>query len=227
MNIIEIKNAYKEYYKDGMKITALDNINAKFALNKLYVVMGNSGSGKTTLIQSLGLLDTLSSGNIYIDGKDTSKLNETEKAKIRKEKIGFIFQAFYLNPNMKAIENVMLPMFLNKDMSNTERKTKAMKLLEDVGLKDRMNHYPKEMSGGEQQRVAIARALANDPSIILADEPTGNLDKKNEEAILNIFTSLREKNKCIIIVSHNEKVKDYADTVIKMQKGKLVDIDEK
>ena len=227
MNIIEIKSAYKEYYKDGIKITALNNVNAKFTLNKLYVIMGNSGSGKTTLIQNLGLLDTLTSGKIYIDGKDTSKLNDIEKAKIRKEKIGFVFQSFYLNPNMKAIENVMLPMFLNKDMSNVERKNKAIKLLEDVGLKDRMNHYPKEMSGGEQQRVAIARALANDPSIILADEPTGNLDKKNEEAILNIFTSLKKKNKCIIIVSHNEKVKDYADTVIKMLNGKLVDIDEK
>ena len=227
MNIIEIKNAHKEYYKDGMKIEAINNINAKFNLNKLYVIMGNSGSGKTTLIQNLGLLDTLTSGKIYIDGKDTSKLNDIEKAKIRKEKIGFVFQSFYLNPNMKAIENVMLPMFLNKDMSNAERKNKAERLLKNVGLTERINHYPKELSGGEQQRVAIARALANDPDIILADEPTGNLDKKNEEAILDIFESLKEKNKCIIIVSHNEKVKEYADTVIKMSNGKLVSMYDK
>lgn len=218
---IVVKNGEKIYSKNDTKIVALNKINIKFEENKIYVIMGNSGAGKSTLLQNIGLLDNLTSGDIIIDGTHISKMTEKEKANIRRDKIGFIFQSFYLNPYMKAYENVMLPLLLNKSLTNADKKEKAIKLLNEVGLKDRINHFPKELSGGEQQRVAIARSLANGPKIILADEPTGNLDRKNEELIMKIFKKLKNHNKCIIIVSHNEKIKEYADEVIYMKDGNI------
>lgn len=183
MLCIELIDARKVYtMKDG-NVIALDNLNIKFKKGKFYAIMGHSGSGKTTLIQILGLLDELTEGKYYIDGTDTSTLTENDKSYLRMKKIGFIYQSFHLIDNLKAFENVMLPMIINHDIPKEERKEKAVRLLEIFNLSERVNHFPKQLSGGEQQRVAIARALANEPDIILADEPTGNLDSENEKVI--------------------------------------------
>ena len=183
-NII-LKNGLKEFNLKDEKIIAIDNVNLKIETGKMYVIMGHSWSGKSTLIQILGLLDNLSDGELYINGQEVSNYSENEKAELRMKEIGFVFQSFYLNPKLTAIENVMLPMYINKDILSKDRRKNALKLLTKFGLEKRVNHYPKELSGGEQQRIAIARALANNPSFILADEPTGNLDVKNEEIVYN------------------------------------------
>ena len=218
---IILKNGIKEFSLKDEKITAMDNVNLKIDIGRLYVIMGHSGSGKSTLIQILGLLDNLTSGELYIDGQDVSNISEDEKADIRQKKIGFVFQSFYLNPKLTAIENVMLPMYINKDIESSNRRRKALKLLTNFGLENRINHYPKELSGGDQQRIAIARALANDPDFILADEPTGNLDVKNEEIVYNTLRDLANNGKAVVVVSHNENIKKYADKVFYMNSGKL------
>lgn len=218
---IVLKNGIKEFSLKDEKIVAMDNVNLEINTGKLYVIMGHSGSGKSTLIQILGLLDNLTQGELYINGQDVSNISEDEKADIRQKEIGFVFQSFYLNPKLTAIENVMLPMYINKDIESSNRRRKALKLLTNFGLENRINHYPKELSGGEQQRIAIARALANDPSFILADEPTGNLDVKNEEIVYNTLRELANSGKAVVVVSHNESIKKYADKVLYMNLGKL------
>ena len=169
----------------------------------------------------MGLLDNLSDGELYINGQEVSNYSENEKAELRMKEIGFVFQSFYLNPKLTAIENVMLPMYINKDILSKDRRKNALKLLTKFGLEKRVNHYPKELSGGEQQRIAIARALANNPSFILADEPTGNLDVKNEEIVYNTLRSLTNNGKAVVVVSHNDSIKKYADKVFYMNLGKL------
>ena len=221
MEVIKLENVSKKYIKDKEEIVVLDKVNITFEEGKFYAIMGNSGSGKSTLLQCIGLLDKIDSGKIYINNSDVSKLNDDEISELRKENIGFIFQDYYLNPIMTAQENVMLPLYLYPNMSNEERRRKADSLLEQLDMKKRSNHLPRELSGGEQQRVAIARALANNPNIILADEPTGNLDKNNEEKIFKILKDLSNGGKCIIVVSHNIKIKDYADVVINIGDGSL------
>ncbi len=218
---IILKGGVKEFSLKDEKITAIDNVNLKIETGKFYAIMGHSGSGKSTLIQILGLLDTLTNGQLYINGQDVSNYSENDKADIRKREIGFVFQSFYLNPKLTAIENVMLPMYINKDIDKNDRKEKALKLLTNFGLENRINHYPRELSGGEQQRIAIARALANNPSFILADEPTGNLDRKNEEIVYKTLRDLANSGKAVIVVSHNESIKKYADEVLIMEYGKL------
>ena len=218
---IILKNGVKEFSLKEEKIIALNDVSVEFKTGKLYVIMGHSGSGKSTLIQILGLLDDLSSGNLYFNGQDVSNISEDEKADIRKKEIGFVFQSFYLNPKLTAIENVMLPMYINKEIERNNRRRRALKLLTNFGLENRVNHYPKELSGGEQQRVAIARALANDPSFILADEPTGNLDVENEKIVYETLRNLADSGKSVIVVSHNENIKDYADKILYMNLGKL------
>ncbi len=218
---IVLKNGIKEFSLKDEKIIAMDNVNLEIDTGKLYVIMGHSGSGKSTLIQILGLLDNLTHGQLYINGQDVSNISEDEKADIRQKEIGFVFQSFYLNPKLTAIENVMLPMYINKDIESSNRRRKALKLLTNFGLENRINHYPKELSGGEQQRIAIARALANDPSFILADEPTGNLDVNNEEIVYNTLRELANSGKAVLVVSHNESIKKYADKVLYMNLGKL------
>ena len=219
-NII-LKNGVKEFSLKDEKIIALNDVSVEFKTGKLYVIMGHSGSGKSTLIQILGLLDDLSSGNLYFNGQDVSNISEDEKADIRKKEIGFVFQSFYLNPKLTAIENVMLPMYINKEIERNNRRRRALKLLTNFGLENRVNHYPKELSGGEQQRIAIARALANDPSFILADEPTGNLDVENEKIVYETLRNLADSGKSVIVVSHNENIKGYADKILYMNLGKL------
>ena len=221
MSKIEIINGYKEYMKKKEKISVLENINVKFEKEKLYAIMGESGSGKTTLLNIIGTLDTLTQGKLLINDKEIINLKDEEKAKIRMKEIGFVFQNFYLNPNMTVEENIMQPMYINPEYNRISMEEKTEELIKMVGLESRRTHYPKELSGGEEQRVAIARALANNPEIILADEPTGNLDKNNEIKILEILKDLSQKGRCVIIVSHSNKVIEYADKVLNLKEGKL------
>jgi len=224
--MLEVKNLSKEYHLNNKKIVALSDVSYSFDDGKFYAIMGHSGSGKSTLIHCCGMLDNFDKGSISINRKNISKLSENEKAKFRNKNIGFVFQSFYLSSKLKSYENVMLPMYLDNESSVKEKKEKAFKLLKKFGLEDRILHYPKELSGGEQQRVAIARALANDPNIILADEPTGNLDVENEKFALETLKELAKKGKCVIIVTHNEIVKKYADVILYMNKGKLSEKNE-
>ena len=195
MEAIKIINISKKYQLKSENVIAVNDVSYSFLYGKLYAIMGHSGSGKSTLIHCLGLLDKVDSGKIYINDKDISDFSEKQKNIMRNEKIGFVFQNYYLNNNMRAFENVMLPMIINKKYQHIDIKTKAKKLLKEMGLSDRVNHYPKELSGGEQQRVAIARALANNPDIILADEPTGNLDIENEIYVLEKLRNLADTGK--------------------------------
>ena len=204
------------------KISLLNDISLEISNNKFYGIVGHSGSGKSTLLNIIGLIDYFDSGKYFIDNKEVNYLSEDEKSSIRKKKFGFVFQSFYLNNRLTALENVMIPMYINKGIPKSERKKIAMNLLEKFGLANRINHRPNQLSGGEQQRVAIARALANNPEVILADEPTGNLDKKNEEMIFNYFKKLvTEDKKTVVIVSHNEIINKYADIIYKLEDGKI------
>ena len=221
MSEIEIVNGEKEYIKNREKIKVLENLNLKFEKGKLYAIMGESGSGKTTFLNIIGTLDDFTSGKLLIEGKDISNLKEDEKANIRMRKIGFIFQEFYLNPNMTVEENIEQPMYINDQYDKEMIKSRTNELIETVGLSHRKKHFPKELSGGEQQRVAIARALANKPDIILADEPTGNLDKENETKIFEMLKILSQNNKCVIVVSHSNKIEQYADIVLKIKEGNI------
>ena len=218
---LEIKNLYKIYQTKTEKIIAIDNATYKFESGCFYAIMGHSGSGKSTLLNILGTLDKQTSGEYLINGENISNYDDVVLSAIRMRGIGFIFQNYSLDPNLKSFENVMLPMYINNEIKKENRKTRAIKLLEYVNMGDRINHYPRELSGGEQQRVAIARALANNPKVIIADEPTGNLDETNEEIIFNILKKLSQMDKCVIVVSHNENILKYADKVLYMKNGKL------
>ena len=220
---MKLINAEKKYNIKNNEIIVFKNLNIQFDEKdgKFYAIMGHSGSGKSTLIQILGLLDELTNGKYILNKIDTNKLTEDEKSFIRMKKIGFVFQSFHLNNKLKAYENVMLPMMINKNIKSNERKKKAIFLLKQLNLENRINHFPNELSGGEQQRVAIARALANDPDIILADEPTGNLDVQNEREVFKILKQLAKSGKCVIVVSHNDIIKQYADEIFLMDNGIL------
>ena len=221
MKSLSVKNLTKIY---NNKVTALNNVNIDITEGEFIVVMGHSGSGKSTLLQMLGLLDSPTSGSVFVNSEDVSSLNNNKLSDIRMKTIGFVFQAFHLNPQLKAYENVMLPMLINPEFkSKAEIINRAKQLIEQVGLSNRTTHYPNELSGGEQQRVAIARALANNPDFILADEPTGNLDTENEKIIFNLFKELSSQGKGIFVVSHNNSIIDYADKVYYMKDGILGD----
>lgn len=219
--MLKLKNITKTYQTKSEIINAVNSITYNFKKGTLYAIMGHSGSGKSTLLNIIGLIEENYEGEYNINNKNVKSLSDKELANIRNEKIGFIFQDYYLDFHLKAYENVMLPMVINKNINKNERKNRAIELLELVGLNQRFNHFPREMSGGEQQRVCLARALANDPDIILADEPTGNLDENNEKII---FKKLKElsKDKCIIVISHSNSIKEYADVTLYMKNGKLV-----
>lgn len=218
MNIEKIS---KVYNTKNTYVEAIKEISYQFEQGKFYAIMGHSGSGKSTFILLLGLLETPTSGKYTLNGKNVENLTEKETAKIRNETIGFIFQDFYLDEYLTACENVMLPMLINKNINNIERKERALHLLKRLGLEERITHFPKELSGGEKQRVAIARALANDPKIILADEPTGNLDEENEKKILEILKKQSQEGKCVIVVSHSNEIKKYADELLTIKEGRL------
>ena len=219
--IIQLNNIQKTFHTKNKEINVLMDLNAEFYEGKLYAIMGHSGNGKSTLIHILGLIDECDDGEYQIYGKNVKNLKDKDASYLRMKNIGFVFQEFNLVPTLKSYENVMLPMLINKEIQPKEKKEKSIELLESVGLKERINHFPKELSGGEQQRVAIARSLANNPNIILADEPTGNLDEKSEKEIFTLLKKLAEEGKCVIVVSHSNEIKNYADKVYVLNKGKL------
>ncbi len=226
-NVIELKNVAKHYEMGDNLVRALDEINIKIGQGDFVAIMGPSGSGKSTSMNLIGSLDLATTGEIYLDGHNIEYLEESELAQIRGRKIGFIFQQFNLIPNLTAKENVMLPMlFQGKD--EFEREKKAIELLKLVELDDRMEHYPNQLSGGQQQRVAIARALANNPEVILADEPTGNLDTKTGEMVMGFLEKLNKEGKTIIMVTHNsELAKEYAKTIYSIKDGKVESFEKK
>jgi len=217
-DVIVTQNISKTYGKPPLQVFALRETNLHIKQGDYIAIIGPSGSGKSTLMNLLGCLDKPTSGKIFIDGSDVSTLNENELARIRREKIGFIFQKYNLIPTLNALENVELSMGFAGVGSQT-RTTKAKQLLELVELSKRLTHKPSEMSGGEQQRVAIARSLANDPSIILADEPTGNVDSKSGENIMNILEEVNRKGETIIVVTHNMTIAQRAKRVLRIQDG--------
>ena len=219
--VIQLKNIQKTFHTKNKEVNVLRKLNAEFYEGNLYAVMGHSGNGKSTLIHILGLIDECDEGEYQIYGKNVKNLKDKDASYMRLKNIGFVFQEFNLVPTLKAYENVMVPMLINKEIQAKERKERAIELLSSVGLKERINHFPKELSGGEQQRVAIARSLANNPNIILADEPTGNLDEKSEREIFTLLKKLAEEGKCVIVVSHSSEIKNYADKVYILDKGKL------
>lgn len=221
MTVVEIKNGYKEYIKAKEEIIILEDINVKFETGKMYAITGNSGAGKTTLLNVIGTIDNLTTGEVLINNTDIIKLTENEKSELRMSNIGFIFQNFYLNKNMTVEENIMQPLFINDKYDKNSMKKRTKELIEQLGLTSRNKHFPYELSGGEQQRVGIARAIVNDPKIILADEPTGNLDTNNEKNVLEILKELSKNGKCVIVVSHSNEVKKYADVVLNLEKGKI------
>ena len=221
---MKLENVCKNYSLNKNDITVLKNINVEFENNKFYAIMGRSGSGKTTLVNILGLLDTVSSGKYILNDIDVTNITSEQKSKIISENIGFVFQSFYLNNNLSALENVILPLYINKKIKSSERKVLATKMLSKFNLENRINHKPKELSGGEQQRVAIARALINNPKIIIADEPTGNLDSQSEKEVFDILKQISKENKIVIVVSHNPIVKKYVDVVLEINDGELYEI---
>lgn len=212
----------KKYYKIGENIVrAVDGVSIKIEKGDFIAIMGPSGSGKSTAMNLVGSLDLATYGEIYLDGKDIEHLDESQLAQIRGRKIGFIFQSFNLISNLTARENIMLPMIF-QDISAEEREMRAETLLKMVDLSDRMNHYPNQLSGGQQQRVAIARALANNPEIILADEPTGNLDTKTGAMIMRFLEELNKKGKTIILITHNpERALNHAKRIYWLKDGKV------
>lgn len=188
---MRLEHVYKNYNLGKKEIAVLKDINVEFKTNTFYAIMGRSGSGKTTLVNILGLLDNVTNGKYFLNDKDVTNVNSELKSKIISENIGFVFQSFYLNNNLSALENVMLPLYINKNVKKSERKELAKGMLAKFNLGNRINHKPKELSGGEQQRVAIARALINNPKIIIADEPTGNLDSQSEKEVFDILKKIK------------------------------------
>lgn len=224
--IIETQNLIVEYYLGKVIVPALRGINLKVDKGDFIAIMGKSGSGKSTLLHVLGGLQKPTKGVVFIDETNLTKLNENDLAIFRRKNIGFVFQSYNLIPTLTALENVELPMiFFNKKLK--DRREKAISLLKKFNLEDRLNHKPTELSGGEQQRVAIARSLANDPEIILADEPTGNLDSKTGESIMEEFVNINKNfKKTVIIVTHAREVAEFANKIIHIKDGLIESIEE-
>ena len=223
-NVIELNDVRRYYLVGDYIVKALDGVTLSIEKGDFAAIMGPSGSGKSTMMNLIGCLDTPSSGLIKIDGEYTNDLDEAELAFIRNQKIGFIFQQFNLLGKLNALENVMTPM-VYANYSVKERKERAQFLLEKVGLKDRMKHLPNELSGGQKQRVAIARALANNPAILLADEPTGALDTKTGDQIMGLFTDLNEEGRTIVFVTHDRGLGMRTKRQIYIRDGRIADHD--
>jgi putative ABC transport system ATP-binding protein len=225
--VLELRNVEKHYHMGDNVVRAVDGISIKVKKGEFIAIMGPSGSGKSTAMNLVGSLDVPTQGHIFLDGEDISKFDESNLAQVRGKKIGFIFQSFNLIPNLTARENVMLPMMF-QGLELDEREKVAGDLLKLVNLEDRMNHYPGELSGGQRQRVAIARALANDPDVILADEPTGNLDTKTGEIVLEFLDKLNKQGKTIIMVTHDPHLaQEHAQIVYWLKDGKVEKITRK
>ncbi|HIQ32124.1 MAG TPA: ABC transporter ATP-binding protein [Methanothermococcus okinawensis] len=223
--MIELRNVTKTYRVGGEVIYALRNINLKIESGEFVAVMGPSGSGKSTLLNIMGCLDRPDSGEVYIDGMEISHLEEDQLTEIRRDKVGFVFQHFNLIPLLTALENVELPLIFKyrNRLSERERKERALRCLRMAELDERFaNHYPNQLSGGQQQRVAIARALANNPPILLCDEPTGSLDSKTGERILKLLKKLNWEGKTVVVVTHDRSVAEHAHRTIYLRDGRIV-----
>jgi len=220
-HFIKLVDVHKIYNIGDVPVKAVDGVNLTVDKGEFVVLMGPSGSGKSTLMHLIGCLDSPTSGNIFIEGKDVSKLSDAELSQLRKKLIGFVFQQFNLIPNLTAIENVELPMIYNRIRKN-ERIKRAKELLTLVGLCHRFDHRPSQLSGGQQQRVAIARALANSPQIIIADEPTGNLDSASSEEIMELFAKLHNNGLTIILVTHEPDIAKYGKRIVRLKDGKVI-----
>ncbi|MCS6988591.1 MAG: ABC transporter ATP-binding protein [Chloroherpetonaceae bacterium] len=216
--VIRIENVTKEYKMGEEIVRALRGVSLSIHRNEYVAIMGPSGSGKSTMMNLLGCLDTPTSGKYEFNGKDVATMEDDELAEIRNKEIGFVFQTFNLLPRSTALQNVELPL-VYAGVASEERRRRAIAALQSVGLGDRLNHKPNELSGGQRQRVAIARALVNNPSIILADEPTGNLDTKTSVEIMNIFETLYEQGNTIIVVTHEEDIARHARRIIRLRDG--------
>ena len=219
--MIEMKNVSKIYNMGKEKVIALDDVSLKINKGEFVAIVGPSGSGKSTLMHIVGGLDSPTNGDIFIEGNDISKLKDKKLSKYRNEKIGFVFQAFNLENSQTALENVMMPLIF-AGVSKKERKERAKKALEIVGLSNLEKHKPNEMSGGQRQRVSIARALVNNPQIVFADEPTGNLDSKSGESIMNLFHEINNKGFTVIMVTHNPEEANRAKRVIEIKDGRII-----
>jgi len=219
--LLEVRDLTKVYDTGFVKVNALKGISFKLKEGELTAIMGPSGSGKTTLMDILGCLSRPSGGLYLFQGEETNRLSEKKLAEIRNSHLGFVFQSFHLLPRETVLSNVELPL-IYKGVSRGERKKRGIEILFSLGLKDKLNNLPNQLSGGEQQRVAIGRALINNPYLILADEPTGNIDRKTGEGILKIFVDLNQKEKTIIIVTHDSFVASYCSRVIHLEDGKIV-----
>ena len=220
MSLISVKNIFKIYQLGNQTVNALDGLDLLIEKNEYLALMGPSGSGKSTLMNILGCLDVPTKGTYVLNKNNVSQLSDNELAVIRNKEIGFVFQTFNLMPRLTALENVALPL-IYAGKSKAERNERAKEVLENVGLGDRVRHKPNELSGGQRQRVAIARALVNKPSIILADEPTGNLDSKTSYEIMHIFSEIHKQGNTVILVTHEEDIALYAKRIVRLRDGKV------
>jgi putative ABC transport system ATP-binding protein len=220
--ILELDDIKREFRMGSEIVRALKGVSFEVVSGEFLTIMGSSGSGKTTLLNTLGCLDKPTSGTYLLDGVDVRKLGRNELAKLRNQKIGFVFQAYNLLPRTSALENVELPLLYNPKMSPRERKERAIKALEAVNLADRLDHTPNQLSGGQQQRVAIARALVNEPVMILADEATGNLDSRTSYSIMALLQDLNNQGKTIVFVTHEPDVASFSNRTIMLKDGKVI-----
>lgn len=220
--VIKLENVWKIYKLGKTDLPILKGISLDIAPGAFVVILGPSGSGKSTMLNMVGCLDLPTKGNVFLDGKNISEMSEDELAQVRGKKIGFIFQQFNLLHNLSALENVMIPMIF-QGKSEKARQERARELLKSVGLEERINHKPTELSGGEQQRIAIARSLANNPEIIVADEPTGNLDSSNGKKIMETLIDLHKNyQKTIIVVTHDPTIANYSSQIVRIKDGQLI-----
>jgi len=219
--IIEIDNLFKVYRNGSLEVTALRDVSFSVGEGEFVAIMGQSGSGKSTLMNILGCLDTLTSGIYNLDGEDVSKISGKKIAHIRNRKIGFVFQSYNLLPRLNALQNVELPMIYAGAKTKMRRQS-ALEALDRVGLTDRVHHKPSEMSGGQKQRVAIARALVNKPAILLADEPTGNLDSRSGEEIMGIFQRLNREGVTIVMVTHEPDIAEHTNRIVAFKDGRII-----
>jgi putative ABC transport system ATP-binding protein len=224
--LIVLEDIRKIYKMDGVDTVALNGVDFTVKRGDFIAIMGPSGSGKSTMMHIIGCLDKPTSGRLFWEGKDVSKFSDDELANIRSKKLGFVFQSFYLLNNYTALQNVELPL-IYMGLSPKERREKARKLLEKMGLEDRINHRPTQLSGGQQQRVAVARALAVNPIVLLGDEPTGNLDSKASREIMELITNLHKEGLTIVIVTHERDIAEYAHKIVHFADGKIQSIEEK
>lgn len=218
-----MKSVVKTYQMGEMEVRALRGVDLEVSQGEFVAIMGASGSGKSTLMNIIGCLDEMTSGEYYLDGEDTSDFEPDEFATIRNQKIGFVFQSFNLLPRTSALENVELPLLYNRHMKMKKAKEKAEESLSLVGLGDRLDHEPSQLSGGQQQRVAIARALVNDPALILADEPTGNLDSKTSVEVMKLFQDLNAQGITIVVVTHENEIAEYTKRKVVLRDGHKIE----